>query len=332
MDCPICGNTHIKLVYSISIEESARHFIHNKRNHKFQLLKSHLYKLWNSNECQVLQCLNCGFTFSYPYIGGDKIFYNLAYERSASGYPKWKFEFEETLKNIELIVKNENLNNFTLLEIGAGNGAFLKKVSEIIPSDQIVATEYSDYGKKEILNLGIEAYSCDFRKKAEEWNNRFYYVCLFQVLEHLDNLDAIFETLYKITKDKGQVFIAVPNHKRINFNEINGALLDMPPNHIGRYTKKSFEFIAKKFGWKIKNYKIEPANFKPFSEEFSLYRHLREAQKDNSLDSLIISNKITRKLFTKLRVKYLEIKHKTLINENYQEVGGASQWIHLEKI
>src|SRR5689334_4756646 len=111
MNCPVCGNIETKLLHNISAEESARHFILNKKNRKFQQLKDHLRKLWNSDKCQVLQCLNCGFCFSSPYIGGDKIFYDLAYERS--GYPTWKFEFEETLNTIKLTVENERINNYT---------------------------------------------------------------------------------------------------------------------------------------------------------------------------------------------------------------------------
>ena len=330
MNCPICDFIDTKVLYTVTVEESARCFIRNKRYPDFQLLKNNLYKLWNSDKCQVLRCLNCDFSFSYPYIAGDNIFYNIVYKKPA--YPTWKFEFEETLNTINSILKYRDISDSTLLEIGAGDGAFLKKIAGIIPTNRIVATEYSDYGKKEISKLGIEVHSCDFRKMAEEWNNKFSYVCLFQVLEHLDGLDSVFETLYRITRDKGQVFIAVPNDKRINFNEANGALLDMPPHHIGRYTKKSFELLAKRFGWAIKNYKIEVPNFKEHLAQFSLYTHLKEAQKDNSLDSVIISNKITRKLFTKIRVQYLKNKNLNLIKENYQKLGGDSQWVHLEKI
>ena len=38
----------------------------------------------------------------------------------------------------------------------------------------------------------------------------------------------------------GEILIAVPNEEIIKFNELNGALLDMPPNHIGRWSKKTF--------------------------------------------------------------------------------------------
>ena len=33
-----------------------------------------------------MQCSQCGFCFSYPYVAGDERFYSLAYVRS--GYPK----------------------------------------------------------------------------------------------------------------------------------------------------------------------------------------------------------------------------------------------------
>ena len=57
-------------------------------------------------------------------------------------------------------------------------------------------------------------------------------------MEHLDD-SLLINTLKEILTDNGEILIAVPNEKVIEFNENNGALLDMPPNHIGRWSKSS---------------------------------------------------------------------------------------------
>lgn len=69
------------------------------------------------------------FSFSYPYIAGDNIFYNIVYKEST--YPTWRFEFEETLNTINSILKYRDISDSTLLRIGAGDGAFLKKLLEL---------------------------------------------------------------------------------------------------------------------------------------------------------------------------------------------------------
>ncbi|MGJ5674891.1 MAG: class I SAM-dependent methyltransferase [Nostochopsis sp.] len=273
-----------------------------------------------------MKCEDCGFGYASPYVGGDKKFYDLAYERS--GYPTWKFEFQETidfLSNISL-----DREKFSVLEVGAGDGAFLRKLTGIVSSDSICATEYSDYGAQQIKKLGIEVYQSDFREN-NEWIEKFAAVCMFQVLEHLDNLQAVFQGINRITKENAYLFLAVPNNKIINFNEANGALRDMPPNHIGRYTQNSFALIADRFGWEIKGYKVEQANSEQFLSQFSEYVYLRKTQSDNTLDHLIESHRILKKLFRKQRINYLKKLHREKILKYFQEIGGNSQWVVMQK-
>ncbi len=324
--CPICGSKNSKVLYQVTCDESARHFIVNRKSQNFFSLREHLANLWGAEKCSVVKCNDCGFGYASPYIGGDKKFYDLAYQRS--GYPTWKFEFQETLDFLLNI--SFDRKNFSVLEVGAGDGAFVGKLTEIISSDSICATEYSDYGAQQIKKLGIEVYQSDFREN-NEWIGKFAAVCMFQVLEHLDNLQAVFEGINQITKNNAYLFLAVPNNKRIDFNEANGALLDMPPNHIGRYTQKSFAIIADRFGWEIKNYKVEQANSEQFLNLFSEYISLRKSQSDNTLDHLIHSNRILKKLFRKQRINYLKKLHREKILKHCEEIGGASQWVVMQK-
>lgn len=331
-NCPVCGNNSYKILYEVTNEQSAKHFIPNQSSKKYTQLSQHLLKLWGKNKCQVLECQNCGFGYANPYMGGDKIFYDLAYQRT--GYPKWKFEFEETFNSISKIIENtiiDSNSQLNFLEIGAGDGSFTKKILSKLPSTRITATEYSEYGIEQLKKMGITVYPIDFRQKSEEWSQKFSIVCLFQVLEHLDNMEFTFNVLNSITKNKAHLFISVPNQKFINFNESNGALLDMPPNHIGRYNKKTFELIAEKFGWTINDYKVEDSDFELFLNKFTLYKYLRDIQNDNTIENFLSKNKIIKKISLPFRLYYLKIKFKKLIFENYKEVGGSALWVHLMK-
>jgi len=84
-----------------------------------------------------MQCSQCGFCFSYPYVAGDERFYSLAYVRS--GYPKWKWEFQITY---DLLRRNLR-SNCKLIEIGAGDGAFISKIAkDVLPKANIFCTEF----------------------------------------------------------------------------------------------------------------------------------------------------------------------------------------------
>jgi hypothetical protein len=52
----------------------------------------------------------------------------------------------------------------------------------------------------------------------------------------------------------------------------------MPPNHIGRYNKASFEFLANKYSWEIEEITIEPYSSLDVMKTVMYYRSLRRAQ------------------------------------------------------
>jgi 2-polyprenyl-3-methyl-5-hydroxy-6-metoxy-1,4-benzoquinol methylase len=187
-----------------------------------------------------MQCSQRGFCFSYPYVAGDERFYSLAYVRS--GYPKWKWEFQITY---DLLRRNLRSNG-KLIEIGAGNGAFISKIAkEVLAKENIFCTEFSEYGRHQIENWGIKCVPKDIRElSGQEYEKCADVICLFQVLEHMDGLHVLFEKLNWLLKPGGSIFIAVPNQNMIEFNELNGALLDMPPNHVGRWKRRCFEIIG----------------------------------------------------------------------------------------
>jgi len=81
---------------------------------------------------------------------------------------------------------------------------------------------------------------------------------MFQVLEHLDDYDGIFEVLERIVRPGGHLFIATPNGAWIALNEQRHLLLDMPPNHISRWSPTSFAALARRFGWHLEECELEP--------------------------------------------------------------------------
>ena len=110
---------------------------------------------------------------------------------------------------------------------------------------------------------------------------------MFQVLEHLDSLNELISILKILLTFRGEILIAVPNEKIIDFNESNGALLDMPPNHIGRWSKKSFEKLCELNKLNLIENFIEPFSLKNFLLMFFSYRFLRKSQDNRSIAALI---------------------------------------------
>lgn len=215
--CPICYNENGHILWSINSKQAAQHFVlQEKSPERFAKLASHIEHLWRKDTCDVVQCDVCEFVYSNPYVAGDERFYRLAYDRS--GYPTWKWEFQQTYD----VLRRSQAPNTKLLEVGAGDGAFVRKIAEdIIPKENILCTEYSEYGRSQIEQFGVECLSEDIRELSNtEIDGSFDIVCMFQVLEHMDRLDVLFKKLSFLTREGGSLFIAVPNQRRIKFNEL----------------------------------------------------------------------------------------------------------------
>ena len=74
----------------------------------------------------------------------------------------------------------------------------------------------------------------------------------------------------------------------------------MPPNHIGRWSKKTFIKYCDLNNINLVDHKVEPFSLKKFLLMFYTYRFLRKAQNQNSIAAYIKykSNKNLVKVFT----------------------------------
>jgi len=283
--CPICGFSRNTLFYSVNFDQATQHFVLKEKDLKrFKALKSHILHLWQKSEAQIIKCNNCRFVFSIPHIAGDYKFYELAYQRT--GYPKWKWEYSLSYNFLEKFISSKSFDNdYKLLEIGAGNGAFIKEIikNNLIPTKNIWCTEYSEYGKSELIDLGINYIQASLYQIKQSFN----FICIFQVLEHMDQINDLFKILYSLLEKDGYIFISVPNDRRIKFNEENETLLDLPPNHIGRYNKKTFIYLAQKHGFKIYDHRIdETESFIQKVKMFCLYFFHKKSQQKGSFANL----------------------------------------------
>lgn len=334
VNCPVCGFDGGELLYSVTAAEAAQHYVLKEVNpERNQQLEAHIAKLWGQQTCDSIRCGSCGFGYANPYVAGDSIFYSLAYERSS--YPAWKWEYAQTKTVIAKIASQTRPDTLRLLEIGAGNGAFVRKIApELVAKENVLCLEYSDYGQKQILDYGVECRREDVRALDPSLSGKFNLICMFQVLEHMDKLDELFKKLNFLTTEGAHLFIAVPNPKRIQFNETTGSLLDLPPNHIGRWNRSGFEWMGSAHGWQLVEHLIEPKNIADTLKQQIAYRYLRVSQDPSSFANRI--ERIKLGLFRKplksalAGIYALGRLGKLLQAITYQDLGD-SQWVHLTK-
>ena len=329
--CPACHAERAERLYRVSATQAAQHYVLRESDpDRHRALRDHVASLWGGEACDVLRCRACGFGFADPYQAGDARFYALAYERT--GYPTDKWEYRRTLEAMD---RADLPEGFALLEIGAGDGAFLSRVAPArTRPGRMLATEFSDYGREAIEALGVRCLARDVRDLGRDAQAPFDVICLFQVLEHLDGLDALFAHLGELAAPGGHLFVAVPNADRIAFNETHGSLLDMPPNHVGRWTRAAFDAIAARHAWRLEAHEVEPQHALADVRQLVTYRYMRRRQDAGSVANRverIRSAALRRGLQAVTAAAYGLAAAPAALALARGDGLGDSQWVHLRR-
>lgn len=330
--CPVCYAKNARLLYSVDSGQAAQHFVLKElAPERYDRLRLHIESLWKQSFCKVVRCSSCQFCYAFPFVAGDEHFYALAFTRSA--FPVWKWEHQITYEAL----MERKATDFKMLEIGAGDGAFVKRIAQDL-SDKanILCTEYSEYGASAIRKYGLGCLSKDIRADLDiGYKAHFDSICLFQVIEHMDCLDELFERFVWLARSNASLFIATPNPKRIEFHELHHGLLDMPPNHLGRWNKETFEIIGQRHGWKVEKYEIETTERYPSkARTLADYRFLLKSQEAFSWANRIerVKDRTLHKLLKTVGLGFYALNLiPAFISLRSRELG-ASQWVHLRKV
>ena len=330
--CPACGGVEADLLHEVDSREAAQHFVLAEAEpERHRALERHIRALWGGRRCRVLACRACGFGHAAPFVAGDARFYDLAYRRTH--YPTDKWEYRETRRALAALPRPPR----TLLEVGAGDGAFLRSVvpSRFAPGAAL-ATEFSDYGRRAIAALGVRCEPVDVRALPAALDGTFDLLCLFQVLEHLYRLDQVFDRLAALASDRATLVVAVPNQAELAFRERHGALLDMPPNHLSRWNREALRRVGARHGWRLVEHHVEEAPLLARARRLLEYRYLRAAQRRGS-----VPNRIRRLTASPLRkaldAAWLAVTLPGALPALWalaaapRELGGDSQWARFER-
>ena len=131
-----------------------------------------------------------------------------------TAYDNWSTQYdsnENKTRDLEAIALRECLKDIpfeTCLEIGCGTGKnsqwLITKANHITAVD--LSTEMLAKAKEKINSEKIEFVQADITK---DWNfqNKFDLVSFSLVLEHIENLEAIFEKTASVLNNSGHVYI-----------------------------------------------------------------------------------------------------------------------------
>lgn len=282
--CPACGHAPTAKLFEVSADQASRSFV-NPRQYpdRFRELTQHLSNLWGRSTCDVRRCGDCGFGFADPFVAGGADFYNLAAPHPS--YPTTKWEYARTIEEL----KGMATAGKTIIDVGAGFGYFLDLIRDrLFDPPDIYAVDYNQTARLALQSKGYKTFSVDLRDAAfDSLKGAFDIISMFQVFEHMDRVDDVFARLKYLLKPQGSVFIAVPNDIRTCYMERHGSLLDVPPNHIGRWTAAAFEALCRRHGLQLSKCEQEPFNLATFLQQDIVDSFLCKAEKPGSVGEFV---------------------------------------------
>lgn len=141
-----------------------------------------------------------------------------------------------------------------LLEIGCGDGSFLRKASRngaVAVGLEINPRVSSDLGSDgfEIRHEMLDEYLLSNPPL-------FDVVCAFQVLEHIAKPLPFLQQCVSMLKPGGKLILGTPNSN--SFMKHEHVLLDLPPHHMTGWSEKSYQYLEECLSVNMESVRYEP--------------------------------------------------------------------------
>ena len=258
INCCFCGVNKFKLK-----------FIYNKKpkNETYFGIKDNKYK-----RCYI-ECLNCNHYYSIISFNLNSL-YSKKYSESTYGkkiyqtfkkiinLPTHKSDNSLRIKRFEKYFKSRKIKVGELIDIGSGTGIFpyslTKKNLKVtcLEPDKNLSNHLRKNLKLNVIKKNL------LKNKIKKKDD---VVTLNKVLEHIDNPFLFMNSINKILKDKGTVYIEVPD--TISASKLGYEREEFFVEHIHGFSKKSLKFLFDQTNFKMKLIK----NIREPSGKFTTY-------------------------------------------------------------
>ncbi|MBV9523295.1 MAG: methyltransferase domain-containing protein [Alphaproteobacteria bacterium] len=199
----------------------------------------------------------------------------------------------------------------SLVEIGAGAGAFLDRAAAHFPA--VLGLEFNEAAvaaararNRPVVNRPVESL-------AEPPDA----IAAFQLLEHLADPRHFIATCRDKLGRGGLLVLAVPNDDGA-MGMIEGDFLNAPPHHATRWRRASLEAVAPLFGLKLAAYRAQPLD----RSLHALYRRRR----------LRPARTLGGKLANRARRQMLDLASPLVFARDRRRIGGAAHLAVFQKV
>ena len=262
-ECPL-GHSRVRTVERVPVADLFRSW-HRQFGVSAKILIEADPRLSN---LEFRECADCGLQFFFPSIAGDRDFYEGLSQsgwwgRDAIEYAKP--EWEVALRHIE--------PGHTVLDVGCGGSRFDLRLPE---GCVYVGLELNEKQASWVREKGVDVRLQSIQEHAEQNQARYDVVCLFQVIEHVDNLVPFLKATISCLKPGGALVVGCPNVDGFLRTEHDN-LLNMPPHHVTWWSRRSLEHLSRDIGMPLQDIAesdLERQHYRGFMHTFWMNRLL----------------------------------------------------------
>ena len=201
----------------------------------------------------MFRCPSCGLEFASP-----------SRTWSASNYPHERhqlgWDHEQALAELSAVPP------LRLLDVGCADGQFLARAAAL--GHNVTGIDFSPEDIEASRRQGFEAYVADLStgNTLVEGSRQFDAITLFQVIEHLESPDLVFEQLSRLAAPGATLMLGCPSARRYTRafrhpDRIGSSdFWDCPPQHSLRWTPAALKAFTSRHGWAVRHIAFEPAD------------------------------------------------------------------------
>ncbi|HEU0302241.1 MAG TPA: methyltransferase domain-containing protein [Longimicrobium sp.] len=197
-----------------------------------------------------LRCARCGLEAADP-----------ARAWSADNYPPEAYGLAwDHLAGLEVLRAEPPLR---LLEIGCADGKFLERAAAL--GHRATGIDFSRAAVEAARARGLDAHVAEVGQVRDfAGAEPFGAVALFQVIEHLEQPDAVFDAIARVAAPDALLLVGCPAElrytRRVRHADRIGRsdFWDYPPQHVLRWTPAALRIFLGRHDWRLESARYEP--------------------------------------------------------------------------